>query len=216
MYLLFIILADIKSGDNMEPIEYLQNTQIVSLINNAPEFQKAERTGFRLPQVGELGQEFITYVKDCDTVRKESSDVVIARNPTLLGKDNSGKDIYNEWLVPKATVVKIYGQEVLDVLGTDFTQHKKKAIIKAVLLTKEVFDLAGIEGETFPIKVSLSPEPMIAKLGDYITSGGYSISAHDIKGYEMISAQNNVINKISDIRANATSQSTLKSVNPKM
>jgi hypothetical protein len=175
----------------MSAIEYLQNTQISTLINQANAYQKSERTSLRLPHTSELGQEFITYVKDGQNIRKESSnivsnEVVVARNSTLLGLNQEGQEIYNEWLVPRATVVKNYGQDVLDSLTEEFTQHKKKATVKAILLTQEVFDLAGVAGDTFAIKVSWSEEPMLAKLGDYLTSSGYSISAHDMKGYEVV------------------------------
>lgn len=175
----------------MNAIEYLQNSHIANLINHAPSYQKSDKTALRRPHQNELGQDFPTYVKEGTSFRQESSNVVsneviIAHNATLLGQNDKGENVYNEWLVPNATVIKNYGQEVFDALTEEFTEHKKKATVKAVLLTQEIFDLASITGDTFPIKVSWSQEPMLAKLGDYLTSAGYSISAHDIQGYEVV------------------------------
>ena len=54
-------------------------------------------------------------------------------------------------------------------------------------------EILGIKGDTLDIKVSWSPEPMKAKLGDFLTDGGYSISAHDMHStYEpVMKADNN-------------------------
>lgn len=176
-------------------IDYLKNDSIMALFVNAKKYQKVELTGLRLPKDNEMGQEFITYVKDSDThsqgFRQESvntvtNQIVVARNATLLGYDSQGKAIYNEWLVAHFTIIKNYGKDVFDNLSYEFTFHKKKATVRAILLTQDVLDFAGVEGNILPIQVSWSPDPMMAKIGDYLTNDGYSISAHDMSSYELI------------------------------
>lgn len=86
-----------------------------------------------------------------------------------------------------ATAVKNYGQDVVDGLTPDqFTNHKKKALLKGVTLTSEIMGMLGVSGDTLEIKVSWSDEPMVAKVGDVITDGGYSVSQHDMKDYEKV------------------------------
>lgn len=174
----------------MTSIRYLDNQHIQQLFTQAQEFRKSATTGLRLPKSEEIGQEFPTYVKDGDTVRQESlniikEDTIIARNPYVIGQQN-GQDIYNEWGVQTATIVKNYGQDVVDQLTQEFEFYKKKAVVKAIPLTQEIFELFAVQEQEFPIHVDWSPEPMLAKVGDYLTSGGYSISAHDMTGYELI------------------------------
>lgn len=164
-------------------IEYLQNEEVKTLIDNAPSYQKSALTDLKKIK-------FTTYVKDGNSVRIESTPflpgVVLARNPGVIGVLD-GKEIYNEWPITIEVATKNYGQEVIDGLGEDFTSHKKKATIKAVELTQEVMDLLAVKGDTLPIKVSWSPDPMLAKIGDFITDGGYSVSAHDMgKTYELV------------------------------
>lgn len=158
-------------------IEYLQNEQVKAMIDNSMEYQKSALTGLRKVK-------FTTYVKDGNGIRIESEPflpgVVIARNPGVIGELN-GQPVYNEWPISIEVANKNYGQEVIDTLTEEFTEHKKKATIKAIELTQEVMDLLGVKGDTLPIKVSWSPDPMLAKIGDFITNGGYSVSAHDMK-----------------------------------
>lgn len=131
-----------------------------------------------------------TYVKNGDSVRIESTSTVsatcvIARNLEILGQVN-GKDVCNEWPISLATAVKNYGQDVIDALGHEFTLHKKKATVKAIMLTPEVMNILGVQGHILDIPVSWSDKPMQAQIGDYLTTGGYSISAHDMSAYEKI------------------------------
>lgn len=170
----------------------MKNEEVSNLINSGEVYQKSAKTDLRLPTPSEIGKEFPTYVKDGDTVRKESSNIVgnnvIARNSTVLGLDSAGKEIYNEWLVPTDIAIKNYGAEAIGSLSdTEFSSHKKQAKLKAIELTPEIMKTLGVEGDTLNIKVSWSPEPMMAKVGDHITDGGYSVSKHDMKDYEVVS-----------------------------
>ncbi len=169
-------------------IEYLQNEEVKNMLDSAPIYQKSALTGLKKIK-------FTTYVKDGLGVRIESEPflpgVVIARNPGVIGVDKDGVDIYNEWPIPIDIASKNYGAEVIDGLTDNITWHKKKATIKAVELTKDIMDLLKAEGDTLYIKVSWSPDPMVAKIGDYITNEGYSVSAIDMKKtYEEVKQKN--------------------------
>lgn len=186
-------------------IEYLNNVEVKGLIDNAPSYQKAALTGLRNPQPNELGKQFTTYVLKDGLLRVESNntvtdDVVVARNPGVIGQIE-GKDIYNEWLVPKVTAIKNYGESVVSGLGTEITEHKKQATIQAVEITPEILKTLGVEGDVLNIKVSWSSEPMVAHLGDFITDSGYSVSSNDMKNtYEPVSPAVEVKNRIKEFR----------------
>lgn len=196
-------------------IEYLQNEEVKSMINEGETYQKSAKTGLRNPQVSELGNTFNTYVLKDGALRVESTntvteDTVMARNPGIIGQ-MEGKDVYNEWLIPKATAIKNYSQEIVSNLGDDFIYHKKQATIKAIELTPEVMKKLGVEGDVLNIKVSWSPEPMVAHVGDFLTDSGYSISSHDMKTtYEKFETP--IVTKIKDIRdsAKTTTETKLK------
>lgn len=167
-------------------MRYLENAAVMAMLEVAPSFQKKDVTLLRLPTAAELGSTLVTYVKDGDSVRVEAeavltADVVIARNHALLADG-----VYNEWAIPVATVVKNYGQPVLDSLTEAFAPFKKKALVKAIALDDELMSMLNIDGDILEIDVSWSDKPMQAKVGDYLTSGGYSISANDMKGYEQV------------------------------
>lgn len=175
----------LKAG---EPVEFLKNEKVAAMIEAGGVYQKSAKTALRRPAPDEVGTTLRTMVKDGDGVREEIADTVgadkvIARNPGAIGADAGGSPIFNEWLIPMDVAVKNYGKAVVDGLGTEFTEHRKAATIKAVELTGEVMEALGVEGDTLKIKVDWSPEPMTAKVGDYLASGGYSISAHDMGGY---------------------------------
>lgn len=196
-------------------IEYLQNEEVKSMINEGETYQKSAKTGLRNPQVSELGNTFNTYVLKDGALRVESTntvteDTVMARNPGIIGQ-MEGKDVYNEWLIPKATAIKNYSQEIVSNLGDDFSYHKKQATIKAIELTPEVMKKLGVEGDVLNIKVSWSPEPMVAHVGDFLTDSGYSISSHDMNTtYEKFETP--IVTKIKDIRdsAKTTTETKLK------
>lgn len=106
---------------------------------------------------------------------------VIARN-----KDMLPGSIYNEWPISLDVAVKNYGQDTIDNLTTPNSAHKKLAIITAIELTPDIMAELGLNGDTLEFTVAWSSEPMIAKIGDYLTDAGYSISQHDMKSYELI------------------------------
>lgn len=171
-------------------IDYLQNEEIKILINDAPSYQKSALTGLRKIK-------FTTYVKSGNGVRIESEPflpgVVIARNPGVIGYDNNGNEIYNEWPITVEVASKNYGSTIVENLTEEISYHKKQAIIKAIELTPYIMEILGVKGDTLDIKVSWILEPMKAKLGDFLTDGGYSISAHDMQStYEpVMTADNN-------------------------
>jgi hypothetical protein len=175
----------------MQSISYLENTQVLQAVEAGLVYQKTALTGLRLPAPQEIGTTLITYVSQDGQLRKESesvisNDVVIARNNQVIGQNEQGQDVYNEWPIPKVTAVKNYGEQVVSQLGSDFTYHRKQATVRAIQLTGEVLSWMGVQGDKLAIKVSWSTEPMIAHIGDYLTSGGYSISAHDMKDYTVV------------------------------
>lgn len=192
-------------------IEYLQNEEVKAMIEQGGTYQKSAKTGLRNPQISELGNTFNTYVLKDGALRVESTntvteDTVVARNPGVIGQMD-GKDVYNEWLVPKATAIKNYGEHVVSNLKDDFTYHRKQATIKAIPLTEDVMKKLGVEGDILNIKVSWSPEPMVAHVGDFLTDGGYSVSAHDMKNtYEKVETY--IVLRIKDIRDSSTATIT--------
>lgn len=170
-------------------IHYLENTEIQKLFLNAGRYRKSATTLLRLPHPGEVGQTLITYVKDGDSIRQESQseikgDDIIARNAEIIGLSQSNQSLYNEWPVNEQTIIKNYGEAAHRSLTHEFTAHKKQATLKAIELTQGVLNALDVQGDTLAIPVSWSETPMLAKLGDFITSEGYSISAHDMKSYE--------------------------------
>lgn len=172
-------------------IEYLKNPQVAALIEQGTVYQKSAKTLLRRPTAQEVGQTMVTYVLKDGALMKESETVVqaehvVARNAGVLGQMN-GQDVYNEWPIPMATAVKNYGQAVIDGLSqTEFQAHKKQATVKGITLTPQVMQILGVQGDTLEIKVSWSDQPMVAKIGACLTSGGYCISENDMKDYEVV------------------------------
>jgi hypothetical protein len=177
--------------NKMESIEYLKNSSILRLLENSEEYQKNAITLIRLIKKEEVGQSFKTYVADENGLRVESTnlfteDKVVARNQNPIGFNNN-KDIFNEWLIPLDVFIKNYGPEAYKELSCNkFTPLKKIAKVKAIEITQKVLDDLNIKEDFIPIKVSWSTEPMIAKLGDYLTNEGYSISKDNMKDYEFL------------------------------
>jgi len=196
-------------------LDYLANQEVKELVSNGNTYQKSAETLLRLPKDSELGKSFNTFVKSGDDVRVESTntigDNVVARNKEPIGKDASGANVYNEWLIPKATAEKNYGAEVISGLSSEeFSSHKKKALLKAIELTPEIMEKLGVKGNVLEIKVSWSPEPMIAHVGDHITDGGYSVSKHDMKDYEVVAKKEKVLDSIGKLREGAYPSATNK------
>lgn len=173
-------------------IDYLNNPVVKVLIENADIYQKSTLTSLRKPTEEEIDVELITYVKDNDEIRQESitmiSDkVILARNLNPICEDRNEQTIYNEWTIPIETAIINYGQDVVDNLTYEYTNHKKNATLKGIELTQDIIDILGGNGDTLEIKVSWSEEPMLAIIGDTLTDGGYSISKNDMQDYEMLS-----------------------------
>ena len=169
------------------------------LINeNGLKYQKNAVTELRVPNETEIGSALTTFVKDGDSLRIEATNVIKqfsihARNPDVIGHDEHGNNVYNEWLIDSDVAIKNYGLDAIKSLSDDFSPHKKSATLYAVKLDQNLINsLQAGTGQTDPsqlmIKVDWSDEPMVAKIGDYITSGGYSISAHDMGAYSVVDA----------------------------
>lgn len=173
------------------PVRYLENEKIKALIDASPSYRKSAETLLRLPQSAEKGTTLETFVKDGSSVRKESSTKisdghVIARNKEPIGCNEMNQAIFNEWPVSFETIIKNYGEDAFNSLTTEFKPYKKFASVKAIELDQEMVANLGFDGNSISIEVDWSEDPMVAKIGDYLTSGGYSISAHDMKSYEAI------------------------------
>ncbi len=171
-------------------IEYLKNEAVASLLQKGLVYRKKESTLLRKIANNEIGLKLKTWVKDGAGIRQESETVliqehVIARNSQVLATVD-GKQIFNEWPIHQDTVLKNYGQSCLDSLTSFFQPYHKKATVQAIELTYDILSLLGVYGDKLLIKVSWSDEPMIAHVGDFITTGGYSISKDDMLAYELI------------------------------
>lgn len=163
-------------------------------------YQNMSTTDLRLPMDDEINSKLITYKKTADGFSIESSNIVkptdvVARNNEVIGHGPNGDPVYNEWLIDSATARKNYGDEAIDSLKNQsgFTAHSKIALVRAVELTPELYsDLSGgAAGTVLPLSVSWSDEPMLADVGDYLTSGGYSIAKHNMGVYEPVSNWDN-------------------------
>jgi len=185
------------SQDLHQHMNYLDNLLIRHRFKFAPIYQKKTQTWLRKPQKSELGVIIETYVRDessnsgirVESVNTITVDKLIARNNEVLAVDaQTGENIYNQWTLTKSVAIQNYGRDAIDGLSSeDFSPHKKIATLKAIELTPDVLkDLGLVDQDALPITVSWSDEPMMAKVGDYLTDGGYSISAHDMKDYEEI------------------------------
>jgi hypothetical protein len=173
------------------PINYLGNTDVKAMLDASPDFRKNDETLLRWPKIKEVNTVLHTKVFSGCGIRIESSatidaDSVIARNPKPLEVGFGEEEVFNEWVISAKTVLKSYGQTALDHLSTEFKPFKKQATIKMIKLTKEVMQILGQNGDVLPIAVSWSPDPMIAHVGDYLTSAGYSISADQFNTYAAI------------------------------
>ncbi len=185
----------------VKPVEYLLNLDIKKKIDDGFEYQKKDVTLLRRITPDEEGHELLSFVKDKKdgSIRRELAGSmsgavsVLARNPDPIGKDAQGMDLFNEWLIPLATLIKNYGQVVSDNLTTEFVGHKKKATLHAIPIDSDVLeiltraDCVDADGNIY-IKVSWTDEPMIAREGDFLTDQTYSISAHNMDGYELVGA----------------------------
>jgi hypothetical protein len=171
-------------------MKYLENKIIKTILDNASNYRKLEKTLLRLPKENEVGIQLITYVKSDNTIRKKSSstitnDSIIARNQKSIGLIDN-QEIYNEWPISLATVKKNYGEDIIDELTVNFQPFQKIATVKAVKLTRKLLDVLNVKEDHLEITVDWSNEPMIAEIGDYLTDQNYSISANDMNAYEKV------------------------------
>ena len=174
-------------------IEYLKNNAVAAMFSIAPSYKKKAQTLLRKPYVFEVGLEMPTFVKTDEGLRVESKTVigetsVIARNTKVIAviPELDNFQVHNEWPIQHEIAVTNYGANVIASLTGEFRPFQKCAMVKVVKLTKEVMNTLGVEGSTLEIKVDWSDKPMLAKIGDYLSDGGHSISKQDMKAYELI------------------------------
>lgn len=197
-----------------QPIRYLDNPNIANKINASPEFLKSAKTLLRRPSSDEIGTEIKTYVVDNNTTRIEAiniitKDKVVARNPGPSIGEVGNESVFNEWLIDRDVAIKNYGEDVVNGLGNEFSIHQKKGAIRALQLDADTMRQLGVEGDTLKISVDWSPEPMEAKIGDWLTSGGYSISENDFSNtYTPKSNENEFKTKIMEKRIETASMQT--------
>jgi len=165
-------------------MKYLDHPAVQKAFNHSSEYSKSAKTGLRYPSKDQVGQPFDTFVKDGEGVRLEVSNTiginhVIARNPEPISIIE-GAPIFNEWLIEKPVAIKSYG-DVVDNLSEENGFYQKTGSLRAVELTSGLLKELGATGDTLEITVDWSPNPMIAKVGDFLTDKGYSISANDMK-----------------------------------
>lgn len=174
-------------------IDYLKNQEIQLMfeISGKEIAKKAVTLGSSRVDENSIVEEnnLITYVKSEEgelieeTRNKLNDDVVIARNPEPIGEKN-GKTIYNEWLVPKETWLKNYGENPTE----EFKPYKKKGNIQALEIDQEVLDILGsVDGKTAKIAVDWSDDGMTVYKGGVITDQGYGIAPDELKStYEEV------------------------------
>lgn len=158
--------------------------------------KKKEKTGLRLPLSEEIGTVLDTYVFDVKSgkLRVEistpiASDSVIARNPGVIGHSASGP-VFNEWVVPRKDIEQKYEAGILEKLTTSFSSHQKRQTVRAIQLTQALLDELKVKGDTLVFGVSWADTFMTAKVGDFLTDGGYSISQHNMaKTYKRVNEQ---------------------------
>lgn len=157
------------------------------LFKNAGVYRKKTFTMLRLPEPSELGTELHTYVKDSNgSLRVESSATIeskfaIARNPLKIADTREGA-IYNEWLIPFDVVSANYGRDALDSLSVTFQPHRKLLTIQAILLTTDICIQLGGDGQALTLQLDNDIQ-MTVQVGDYLTSKGHGISAHNMTEY---------------------------------
>ena len=179
------------------PPNFLSFPLVASVLKEeGVEYRKVATTDLRRPLASEVGKVLDTYVFDVETqkLRVEistsiSSTSVIARNSGSIGVDASGP-VFNEWVVSQEDIAEKYEEGVLDKLSTVFSPHQKRQTVKAIPLTQALLDELKIHGDTLVFGVSWADTFMTAKVGDFLTDGGYSISQHDMaKTYERMDSQ---------------------------
>lgn len=173
--------------------KFMEVEGIATLVKGGIRFQKVKTTLLRLPMSDEIGEEFPTYVKDetsengirIESVATIGESDILARNDQVLSY-NEDIPIYNECPIGVDIAIKNYGKDVIDSLTTEFTAHRKQATVTAYEITKEFLDTFNEGKPEFKFSVSWSTEPMVAVIGDWLTTEGYSISQHNIIDYARV------------------------------
>ena len=162
------------------PVEFQKIPEIMARFEHAQVFVKKDKTLGRLPTDTEMGSVFPTYISDTkggfivETSNRVTNDIVIASKITPI-VDN----IYNQWLVPKSTWVKTYGE--LPV-SSEFQSFKRIKTIKAILIDTEMLKLMGSkDGKTATIKVSWSDNGMTVYKDGYLANYEYGIAPEEMK-----------------------------------
>lgn len=186
-------------------LKFLDHKEIADKLSTAPQYFKTVETELRLVQESEIGTMLVTYISKNQTIERETEKKierghVVARNSVAL---DPKKSIYNEWLIPISELVNLYNIRDLTILSHRFSKHMKTSRIRAIPITPEIialFDEAkaletkkATHGEEEDIHILHIMPPwgttMKAFKNDFLTSGGYSISALDMKPYEKIETQ---------------------------
>lgn len=180
----------------MTPIDYLNHSYFKHLLSQAPLYQKVALTGLRKVYDHEVGRPFTTWVeRTSDGGSKKTLDLeiqvvpktgdIIATHPYWITDDSSIEPQRNAWVLSRQRAEELYGTEAIDTLSEHITWHRKIKPLRALQLTAKHFKHLCPSPDLFLIAVPWSAEPMKARLGDYLTSEGYSISQEDFsKTYE--------------------------------
>lgn len=167
-----------------------------ALIQRGTVFRKRAQTELRLPRADEVGRQLTTWVKDGNGIRAEvenvvTADKIIARNQTPNCEPggelwtSQPEARYNQWLIERADAEKIYGAEAIASLGMEFSAHRSTRAIRAVELTARLATELGSTDGYLRFQVTWSRKPMVAKTGDWLTEGGYSIGQSEMaRSYE--------------------------------
>ncbi len=117
-------------------------------------YRKISGTQIRLPTYAEIAkaEDLVTFVADEsetwntteekasfteETRNRISKEHVIARNPEVIGRDEKGRDVFNEWLIPKKEFFKKYSVGEAD-LKSEFRFFEKKMPLRAIEITERV------------------------------------------------------------------------------
>jgi len=180
-----IIAAFTSSAFAQEPVEFQKIPEIMAKFESSQLFRKKTPTLGRLPAEEELGTQFPTYVSDgqggysLETNNVMTDTIVVASMPTpIVG------EIYNQWLVPKETWAKTYGELPT---STEFKPFKRIKTIKAVKIDDEMLNLMGSEdGKTAIIKVSWDVNGMKVYKDGYLADYEYGIAPEEMaQNYEL-------------------------------
>ena len=168
-----------------KPVEFQNIPEIMNKFESADLYVKKSATLGRLPEASELGSDFPTYVSDgkggysLETRNVMTDSVVIASmSEPIVG------EVYNQWLVPKDTWQKTYGNLPT---STEFKPFKRIKTIKAIKIDDELLKLLGSEdGKTAIIKVSWDEQGMKVYKDGYLADYEYGIAPQEMQeNYEL-------------------------------